>query len=134
MYDKSTERDELRGRFTKWMQVLAYRTRRKYLAACVNRADKISLEDIPEEFLGVDDLPIVLTGEESFEFEGEALEKAFACLPEKKRQVLICLFAMEQSPEEAAEKLGCTVQNIYNQKFLAVKSIRNSLKGGGCHD
>lgn len=31
MYDKSTERDELRGRFTKWMEVTVYRARLNYL-------------------------------------------------------------------------------------------------------
>ena len=31
MYGKSTERDELRGRFTKWMEVTVYRARLNYL-------------------------------------------------------------------------------------------------------
>ena len=134
MYDKSTERDELRGRFTKWMQVLAYRTRRKYLAACANRADKISLEDIPEEFLSVDDQPTVLDGEESFDFEGEALEKAFARLPEKKRQVLIMLFVQQIDSEEAARELDCDVHNIYKHHSLALKQLREALQGGDLNE
>lgn len=129
MYEQSTDRDELRARFTKWMQVLAYRARRKYLAARANRADTISLEDIPEESLGMDDQPIALDAGDGFEFEGETLAKAFACLPEKKRQVLVQLFVMEQNPEETAEQFGCTVQNIYNQRSLALKGLRNILKG-----
>lgn len=134
MYGKSTERDELRARFTKWMQVLAYRTRRKYLAACVNRADKISLEDVSEEFLSVDDLPTVSVAEEDFEFEGEALAKAFARLPEKKKQVLIMLFVQQMDSEEAARELGCDVHNIYKHHSLALKQLREALQGGALNE
>ena len=114
MYGKSTERDELQRRFTKWMQVLAYRTRRKYLSARANRADTISLEDVPEEFLGMDGQPIASDVGGGFEFEGETLAKAFACLPEKKRQVLTMLFVLQMDSEEAARELGCDVHTYIN--------------------
>ena len=114
MYEQSTDRDELRARFTKWMQVLAYRTRRKYLDARADRADTIPLEDVPEEFLRMDNQPIALDAGGGFEFEGEALEKAFACLPEKKRQVLTMLFVLQMDSEEAARELGCDVHTYIN--------------------
>lgn len=134
MYEQSTDRDELRARFTKWMQVLAYRTRRKYLAARANRADTISLEGIPEEFFRTDDLSIVSVAEKDFEFEGEALEKAFACLSEKKRQVLTMLFVLQMDSEEAARELGCDVHNIYKHHSLALKQLRETLQGGISND
>ena len=130
MYAQSTNRDELRARFTKWMQVLAYRTRRRYLAAHANRADTISLEDIPEEFLRTDDQPIALDAGDGFKFEGETLVKAFACLPEKKRQVLTMLFVLQMDSEEAARELGCDVHNIYKHRSLAIKQLRETLQGG----
>lgn len=134
MYEQSTDRDELRARFTKWMQVLAYRARRKYLAARANRADTISLEDIPEESLGMDDQPIASDAGGGFEFEGETLAKAFACLPEKKRQVLTMLFVLQMDSEEAARELGCDVHNIYKHHSLALKQLRETLQGGISND
>lgn len=134
MYEQSTDRDELRARFTKWMQVLAYRTRRKYLDARANRADTIPLEDVPEEFLRMDNQPIALDAGGGFEFEGEALEKAFACLPEKKRQVLTMLFVLQMDSEEAARELGCDVHNIYKHHSLAIKQLRETLQGGISND
>ena len=44
------------------------------------------------------------------------------------------MFVLEMGPEEIANELGCTVQNVYNQRSLALKRICNALKGGDRHD
>ena len=43
------EPDELRARFTRWIEVLVYRARNKYLQKEANRIKTISLEDLPED-------------------------------------------------------------------------------------
>lgn len=66
----------------------------------------------------------------AFEFEEERLAEAFAHLPDTKKRVLTRLFVLEEPPEEVARELGCTVQNVYNQRSLALKRLRDALEGG----
>ena len=44
------------------------------------------------------------------------------------------LFVLEMEPEKIASKLGCTVQNVYNQHSLALKLLRKALEGGEGRD
>ena len=44
------------------------------------------------------------------------------------------LFVLEMEPEEIARELGCTVQNVYNQRSLALKRLRKALEGGEGRD
>lgn len=121
------ERDELRANFTAWMKVIALRTRRRYLR---NRS-KIAcapLEEVSIELFAENDVP--QREESSFCLEEQRLAEAFAGLPERKRQILTMLFVMEMEPEEIAMRLGCTVQNVYNQRSLALARLRAALKGG----
>lgn len=125
------ERDELRARFTAWMEVIALRTRRRYL----NGRDKRTwtpLEEAPSEFLVKEDA--VQREHDSFDFEEQRLSDAFAGLPERKRLILTMLFVLEMEPEEIAKELDCTVQNVYNQRSLALIRLREALNGGEAHD
>ena len=125
------ERDELRARFTAWMKVIALRTRRRYLNNR-NKTAYVPLEEAPLEFLAENDGP--QQEESSFCLEEQRLAEAFEGLPDRKRQVLTMLFVMEMEPEEIAIQLGCTVQNVYNQRSLALARLRNALKGGERND
>ena len=69
-----------------------------------------------------------------FDFEEEKLAFAFARLSAMKRQILIRLFVLEEKPEGMARDLGCTVQNIYNQRSLALKQLRHALERGEPHE
>ena len=77
MYDKSTERDELRERFTKWMEVTVYRARLNYLKAQRRRVDTIPLEDALIEKLcsqeGEEQWIQKMRRADSLDFEEEAL-------------------------------------------------------------
>lgn len=124
MCGENQERDERRARFTAWMEVIALRTRRRYL----NGRDKRTwtpLEEAPSEFL---------VKEDAVDFEEQRLSDAFAGLPERKRRILTMLFVLEMEPEEIGKELDCTVQNVYNQRSLALIRLREALNGGEAHD
>ncbi len=127
MYQQGTENDELRARFTKWMKVVAYRTRRGYLKGKSKVPQIISLEEVPEGCLAV---MAEVKATDTFDFEENRVALAFSQLPASKREVLTMLFVLEESPEEIAGKLGCTVQNVYNQRSQALNRLRAALKGG----
>lgn len=122
------ERDELRARFTAWIEILAYRVRLNYLRDRGKGPITVLLEDLPEgQFTQAAD---VKDSKASFDFEEERLAKAFSNLPPMKKQVLTMLFVLEKRPDEIAKELGCTVQNVYNQRSLALARLRTALKGG----
>lgn len=127
MREKNQERDELRARFTKWMEVTVYRARLNYIKAQSRRMDTISLEEAPMEQLCFQDMPVA----EHFCFEEENLSKAFAQLPAAKKKIMAMLFFLDMLPEEVAKELGCMVQYVYKQKSLAIKRLREALESGG---
>ena len=57
-------------------------------------------------------------------FEEEKLSEAFRTLPLMKRRILTMLFVEQLSPREIASHLNCSVQYVYNQRSLALKSLR----------
>ncbi|ANU53012.1 sigma-70 family RNA polymerase sigma factor [Acutalibacter muris] len=129
MCGKEQERDELRARFTKWMEVTVYRARLNYLKEQSRRVDTVPLEEAPMDKLSCQDMP---TGE-SFDFAEEHLAEAFAQLPAAKKRIITMLFLLDMLPEEIAGELGCTVQYVYKQKSLAIKRLREALEGGDAH-
>lgn len=136
MCGKEQERDELRARFTGWLEVLAYRVRRNYLRDCGRNPLSISLDEIAEDRFAVQDVQRAGMPDQSnsFDFEEEQLAQAFAKLPAMKKRILTMLFVLEMEPEEIARELGCTVQNVYNQRSLALKRFRKALEGGEGRD
>lgn len=128
------ERDELRARFTKWMEVTVYRARLNYLKAQSRHLSNLSLDDALREQLGCseDETQWIqkMGAGDSFDFEEESLADAFARLPAMKRKIITMLFLLDMTPQEIADKLGCTVQYVYKQKSLALKRLRDLLKGG----
>ena len=130
------ERDDLRAKFTGWLDVLAYRVRRNYLRDCSRYLPSVSLDEIAEERFAVQDVHRTDRPgrSDSFDFEEEQLAAAFANLPVMKNRILTMLFVLEMEPEEIARELGCTVQNVYNQRSLALKRLRKALEGGEGRD
>lgn len=129
MCGKEQERDELRAKFTKWMERTVYRARLNYLKAQHRRVDEIPLEEAPIGQLCCQDKPAA----ESFDFEEENLARAFTQLPPAKKKVITMLFLLDMTPQEIAEELGCTIQYVYKQKSLAIKRLREVLEGGDVH-
>ena len=127
--DHPQERDELRARFTAFLQIMVRRSRLNYLAKIKNRPETVSLEELPDIMDPASE--IRLSGDQKdFEFEEERLAQAFATLPLMRKTILKLLFVDELSPQEIAAKLHCSVRHVYNQRSLALKRLRLLLKGG----
>lgn len=128
------ERDELRARFTKWMEVTIYRARLNYIKAQSRHLTTMSLEDAQKDQLYSREAETPwmqnIGAEDSFDFEEESLAAAFSRLSAVKREIITMLFLLNMTPHEIADKLGCTVQYVYKQKSLALKRLRDLLKGG----
>ena len=133
MFKQNTENDELRARFTNWLNKLIYRARLNYLKKQKNNPIMLSLDDIPEENLRSTDIELLVEASEtnSFEFEEEKLAEVFYELPLMKQKILIMLFVEEKTPNAIAKKLNCSVQHVYNQRSLAIKTLRILLMKGG---
>ena len=120
--------DELRARFTSWLDTTIYRARLKYLAKEANRIPCISLDTVSEECLwSFDDYQFAISREHQFDFEEERLAKAFANLPVQRQQILTMLFVEERKPEEIARLLHCSVQHVYDQRYQTIRKLRKVL-------
>ena len=129
------ERDELRAKFTRWLETVIKRAKIDYLRKYENRPETISYEDIPEKELI--DLaqrelwPSSTRMQTPYDFEEERLTKAFMELPLKRRQVMELLFLADLSETETAKRLNCALQYVRNQRCIALKKLRSRLMEGG---
>ena len=131
MKTNDIERDELRGRFTVWLETLVSRAKIDYCRRNKNNIEFIPIDELSEECLAVED-PIYISPEQQqeFEFEEERLAKAFADLPKMRREILTLLYVRQRAPQEIADELGCTLQHVYNQHSKALKTLKTKLTGG----
>ena len=99
-------RDELRGRFTRWIVITAENAQKNYL-----RAEKKQLQTVPleETDVAIVDTALLSAGvsPDSFDFEEQRLAEAFRELPLMRRRILEMLFVEELTPSEIAAKLHC---------------------------
>ena len=120
------ERDELRGRFTRFMEVTVRNARIDYLRKLSRQVPTVPLDDVPEEQLGVSDSVLRNVG---FEFDDERLYRAFSELNSVRQRILTLLFVHEMKPLEIAWLLDCPVEYVYKQRSLAIKRLRRMLEG-----
>ena len=120
-------------RFTNWLDTLARRTRYAYIKKESKHISHACIDDVSEDVLRAEEVEISYTfsaGEGRFEFEAEWLMKAFAELSKTHKRLLELLYVEEKTPQEAAKILGCTVENIYNQRSKAFKVIKKIRREG----
>ena len=134
-HQQESERDELRARFTCWLEVTLYRAKLNYLKKQDRERNTIYVEMLPEELM-VEENPEHkwvhrLTEQSGFDFEEEKLERAFQNLTQQRQRILTMLFVEEKTSEEIAEQLGCSKQNVYKQRSKALAALRNMLEKGG---
>lgn len=119
------ERDELRAKFTRWLETIIKRAKIDYLRKYENRPEIISYEDIPEaELLDLaqcESWPKITRMQSPYDFEEERLTKAFMEL----------LFLEDLSEAETAQRLNCSLQYVRNQRCIALKRLRSHLMEGG---
>ena len=132
MNHQQDEGDVLRARFTKWLDIVCYRAKLKYLQKTEERHETVSFEELPEGSQPVytDDLRKIESMTD-FDFEEERLADAFAKLPIKRQQILTMLFVEEKKPEEIAKELNCSPQHVYDQRYQALKRLRIDLAKEG---
>ena len=128
------EKDELRARFTKWLETTVYRARIDYIRKNKKGCETISLEELSENLLVAnrerDMFGQVGTDKNAFDFEEERLAEAFRELPLVRQHILTMLFVEEMKSDEIAQLLHCTTQHVYNQRSLALKKLRAVLGKG----
>ena len=126
------EKDELRARFTLWLDSTLKNARKMYYRSQSTKFETIPFEDIPLEFKmdPINYYEIVERSVDAFDFEEERLAKAFFELPLMRREVLRLLFVCELTPEEIARKLCCSPAYVRKQKFYALKKLRELLEEG----
>lgn len=102
---KYPERDELRAKFTRWLETIIQRAKIDYLRKDENHPEIISYEDIPEaELLDLaqcESWPKITRMQPPYDFEEERLTKAFMALPLKRRQVMELLFPASRNSQKA---------------------------------
>lgn len=131
-HQQKSERDELRARFTVWLETTVYRARLKYLEREKPKVDTVSIEELPESALFVPEQTSYCERTTSaFDFEEERLAEAFAKLPIKRQEILTMLFVEERKPEEIARLLNCSPQHVYDQRYQALKKLRIALTKDG---
>lgn len=130
-HQNGKEKDELRARFTKWIEVSLYRARVNYLKKMdldrrVIYADK-AWDDIPDNV----DVEREILEETIFDFKSDILEDAFYKLSDLQKDILIMLFLRDMKPVDIAEILNCSLPQIYKQKNKALSALRSQLMKGG---
>lgn len=132
------ERDELRARFTSWLETVVKRAKLDYVRKMSRQPDIVSLDEIPESILVVEEPEEQWLREfrepTPYDFEEERLARAFMELPMKRRQVMELLFFEDLSEEETAKRLNCSLQYVRNQRCIALKKLRSCLMEGGDDD
>ena len=120
-----SEPDELRARFTRWLEVLVYRARNKYLQKEANRVKTISLEDLHEDQLPT--FPAPAYEQNEFVFENECLGAAFSSLSPESQRLLSLMFKDGMTPRDISQLLDCKIKDLYNGKYLAIRKLRTIL-------
>ena len=119
--------DQLRSRFTSWLSTLLWRARIDYVRKQERQVKTVSMEDVPDDQLAVEDSYSVRQSQ--FDFEEERLAEAFFSLSLQRQQVLTMLFVDEMRPEEVAKVLHCSVGYIHKARQRALQSLRKMLNG-----
>lgn len=128
MHHQQDYEDVLRARFTKWLDVVIYRAKLKYLRKSKTKFLTISFEELLESNQPThEDNLQQIDSKTDFDFEEERLANAFAKLPIKRQKILTMLFVEEKKPEEIARVLNCSAQHVYDQKYQALKKLRLEL-------
>ena len=118
----------LKARFTLWLEQLMYRTRINFLQKYYSAPESIGLAQIPEELLAKEDeYELSAETEDGFIFEEERLAEAYSRLPLMKKRILSLSFVDQLSPAEIAERLHCSIRTVYNQKYRAIKALKEWL-------
>lgn len=103
-YRQNADRDELRARFTAWLDTLLKRAKLNYLERECEEPHE-SLDSLDEDQLPAteDAYMQTLFSDDPFGFTEDRLAKAFSELPLMRQQILKLLFVDEMKPRDIAK-------------------------------
>lgn len=134
-HQEESGKDELRARFTGWLEVTLYRAKLNYLKKQEKERNTICVGTLPEELLTEENPEkewiYGMTEQNGFDFGEERLERAFRNLTGQRQKILAMLFVEEKTAEEIAGQLGCSKQNVYKQRSQALHILKDMLEKGG---
>lgn len=129
------EKDELRARFTTWIETVIKHAKFDYLRKLKREPEIISLDMAPESSLLSEESEEkwieTFRAPTPYDFEEARLTKAFLELPLKRRRIMELLFLEGLSEAETAARLNCSIQYVRNQRCIALKKLRICLTEGG---
>lgn len=116
------KQNELQARFTSWMHTLVHRARVDFIRKQQRQVKTISFEELdnPEKFAQEPEFEMMGKG---FSFENEKIGQAFLKLSSTRQRILVLTFVDDFQPDEIARLLGCSVQNVYNERSIALKKL-----------
>ena len=120
----------LRCRFTRWMEVLIYRVKLNYLSSLSKKVDTISLDELIDKGFQAEDPTNgfhSIDSISSFSFTEDRIVEAIKKLSPRRREILELLYIHMYKPEEVAQMLNCSLQNIYNRRSRAIKDLRAAI-------
>lgn len=129
--EKYKNYDELKGRFTVWLEKVVRNAKINYIKKLKREPQLVYLEEIPESVLTTQGSSYEAYTKSEFEFEEERLSKAFSKLLLMRKRILTMLFVENISPDEISKRLNCSPQYVYNQRYKALKALKNELDKGG---
>lgn len=121
------QNDDLRNRFTAWMQVVVKRAKIDYVRQLNRYSNEVSIDDesLANRLIYEPNVQIKIT--EGFDFDNAKLSMAFKKLQTSRRRILELMYIRNMCPEEIAAKIGCTLQHVYNLHYLAIKELKSRL-------
>ena len=118
--------EELRGRFTIWLEKTLLRKRNKFLARMRSPYVVVSLDVLPETALPFFPEPEVR--ETDFWFEDEDLRSAYHQLYPQYRKFLILLYVYQLKPSEISKLGYCKgSRKLYSIKYRILQELRAAL-------
>ena len=126
------ERDELRAKFTSWLEVILTNAQKKYIKASARRIETVPLDD--EMLFYVEDpqnpFDCIEISENDFDFQEVRLATAFQELPLMRKEILRLMFVEELTTSEIAARLNISEAYVRQQKSRAFRKLRSALDEG----
>ena len=118
--------EELRARFTNWLEKTLFRERIKYLIKSQAHSQEIPLELISREVVPV--FSESGCSDDGFYFTNVALSSAYYILNPNQRRLLVLLYVYNLKPSDIADMLPHKSKcSIYSDKYRILEELRNYL-------
>lgn len=117
--------NELLNRFSGFIKTVVINARKDYLRKMEWRSHEVIGLEAAEDLSYSEDN---LRETETFEFESQLLEKAFGTLSENRKAILELIFIKELKPSEVAEHLNCSISEVYQERYQAIRKLKKLLE------